>query len=109
VSRKALAAGPVSRKALAAGLTFFSLQIPAGNSLFDHKQNHWCRLSNFQNRKKHMKHRRFHTVRGGQASIEVVAATAVMVPFAGFVLFTGLKICKQVYMVAANGLCWPFM
>lgn len=56
-----------------------------------------------------MKRRRFRTVRDGQASIEVVAATAVMVPFVGFVLFTGLKICKQVYLVAANGLCWPFM
>jgi hypothetical protein len=56
-----------------------------------------------------LKRRGMNAVRGGQASIELVAMTAVMVPFVGFVLFTGLKVCKQVYMTANNALCWPFM
>ena len=56
-----------------------------------------------------MKCKQFRRVREGKASIEVVAATAVMVPFVGFILFTGLQICKQVYMNMSNSLCWPLM
>lgn len=56
-----------------------------------------------------LKHRGVNAVRAGQASIELVAMTAIMVPCAGVVLFTGLKVCKQIYMTATNALCWPFM
>jgi hypothetical protein len=47
--------------------------------------------------------------RCGATSVEVVATIAIMVPFAGFVFFTGVKICRQVYETGANAFCWPFM
>ena len=56
-----------------------------------------------------LKHRGAQAVRAGQTSIEVVAATAVMVPCVGIILFIGLKVCKQVYMTTNNAVCWPFM
>ena len=45
----------------------------------------------------------------GKSSLDVVMATAIMVPAAAFAFINGVKICKYVYATIANAACWPFM
>ena len=46
--------------------------------------------------------------RAGMASLEVVMATAVMLPVAGALLFLGIKMCALLYQCIGALVSWPF-
>jgi hypothetical protein len=47
--------------------------------------------------------------RGGMASLEVVMATAVMLPVAGFLFFLGTKMLATMYQAVGTLVSWPFL
>ena len=47
--------------------------------------------------------------RGGMASLEVVMATAVMLPLAGFLFFLGVEMCTTLYQAVGALVAWPFL
>ncbi len=47
--------------------------------------------------------------RGGMATLEVVMTIAVMLPVAGALLFTGIKICAALYQTIGTLVSWPFL
>ena len=46
---------------------------------------------------------------GGMASLEVVMATAVMLPVAGFLFFLGTKMLATMYQTMGALVAWPFL
>lgn len=46
---------------------------------------------------------------GGMASLEVVMATAVMLPVAGMLLFLGVNLCATLYQAVGALVAWPFL
>jgi hypothetical protein len=58
-------------------------------------------------------HRSNHRVRpcprAGMASLEVVMATAVMLPVAGILLFLGIKMSATIYQAIGALVAWPFL
>lgn len=54
--------------------------------------------------------RRVHAChRSGMASLEVVMATAVMLPVAGILLFLGIKMSATIYQAIGALVAWPFL
>lgn len=47
--------------------------------------------------------------RSGMATLEVVMTIAVMLPVAGALLFTGIKICAALYQTIGTLVSWPFL
>lgn len=47
--------------------------------------------------------------RAGMASLEVVMATAVMLPVAGGLLLLGIKMCATIYQAIGALVAWPFL
>lgn len=43
------------------------------------------------------------------ATLEVVMTIAVMLPVAGALLFTGIKICAALYQTIGTLVSWPFL
>lgn len=49
------------------------------------------------------------STRRGEASIELVMATAVAIPIAGGALFLGFKICSYVFTALSGSLAMPLV